>query len=816
MSKKEEGLVTKIATFIVDKRYLFFLIFSLLTIFSVFSRNWVEVENELSAYLDEDTETSQGLDIMEEEFTTFGTADIMVNNISFVEGEDLADSIEEIDGVLAVDFDDSTEHYNNAASLLSITFDYDEEDEKSEEALHKVEKAISHYDFYIDTELGDSQVAIIDEEIGFISILVVIIIIFALLFTSKTYAEIPVLLITFGVAALISDGTNFFLGTISFVSNSVTVVLQLAMSIDYALIFLHRYLEEREEAPAREAVITSLSKAISEISASSMTTIGGLLAMTFMQYKIGLDMGIVLIKAIIISLLTVFTLMPGLLLLFSNLIDKTRHKNFLPDISFIGEFAYKTRKIVPPIFLIFIIAGFIFSSKVPYVYGYSKLTTPQLNDTQIAENMIKENFDSENPLAILVPKEDNETEKELLAELESYDEIDEAMGLANIEAMDEYALADSLSPREFSELIDLDYESVKFIYGAYAADHENYGRIVGGLDNFSVPLIDMFTFVHEQVDEGYVTLDEDTQETLDDAYEQMDTARQQLEGDNYNRLLVSLNLPEEGEETFEFLDTLHEIVDKYYEEDVYLVGESTSQYDLANAFDHDNTLVSILSALFVIAVLLFTFQSVGAPLLLILVIQGSIWLNFSFPYLTKSNLFFMSYLIVDSIQMGANIDYAVVVSSRYLELKEKMSRKDAIIETMNLAFPTLLTSGMILAIAGTLIGQLTSEPAIVGVGQNLGRGTIISLILVMFVLPQVLLLGDQIIERTSFTVRKKKSSTKKKGSMYVDGHVDGEISGRVVGNLRGKIHGEINGSIHTKDFQPEDGEIKDENNEENK
>ena len=798
---QDVNFMTKVAAFIVDKRNLFFFIFAVLIVFSAFSRNWVNVENKLSAYLSEDTETSQGLNVMQEEFLTYGTAKVMVANISYEQAKVIAGRIKGIEGVSTVEFDDTSDHYNDASALFSVTFAYDENDDRCIETLDVLVEELSGYDIYVDTTLGNTLAETIASEISVIAVYVAIIVVSALLLTSRTYAEVPVLLITFLSAAIIGMGTNFFFGTISFVSDSVTIVLQLAMSIDYALILCHRYLEEHEKLPVREAVITALSKAIPEISASSLTTICGLMAMTFMQFQIGFDMGVVLIKAILLSLLSVFMLMPGLLILFSKLMDKTRHKNFVPKIPFVGRFAYRTRKIFPPIFILILVVAFYFSGKCPYVYGYSFLTTPKLNDAQIAENMIKNTFGSENFLGLVVPAGDYESEAKLLAELESYDEVERTMGLSNAEAMDGYMLTDKLTPRQFSELTDLDYEVAKLLYGAYAANDENYGKIVSGLDTFNVPLIDMFLFLYDQVQEGYVKIDADLQETLDDAYTQMNDAKLQLQGENYSRMLVYLNLPEEGDETFAFLDNIHEIAGKYYDGNVYLVGESTSQYDLFKAFAYDNTLVSILSVVFVIVILLFTFKSVGVSILLILVIQGSIWINFSFPYLTGSNLFFMSYLVVSSIQMGANIDYAIVISSRYLELKREMSQREAIIETMSLVFPTLITSGMILAIAGILIGSMTSEAAIAGIGESIGRGTIISLILVMFVLPQILLLGDKIIEKTSFVVSPPIRTQSARGLVYVNGRINGQVSGTITGSVHGIIRGDVSALVESGEMK---------------
>jgi predicted RND superfamily exporter protein len=353
-------------------------------------------------------------------------------------------------------------------------------------------------------------------------------------------------------------------------------------------------------------------------------------------------------------------------------------------------------------------------------------------------------------------------------------------------------LVDKLTAREFSELLEIDYEVSELLYTAYAVNDENYAKILNGFSNYSVPLIDMFMFLYDEVDEGYVTLDDDLMDTLEEAHQSMQIALDQLQGPDYSRILVYLNLPEEGDETFAFIDEIHDIAAKYYDGTVLTPGESTSQYDLYKTFQRDNTVVNVVSILAVLTVLLFTFMSAGMPVLLIMVIQGVIWINFSVPALQQKNVFFLSEMIVSSIQMGANIDYAIVISGRFMELKDKMSKKEAIIETMNFAFPTIITSGTMLSLAGILIGQLSSNAAVCGIGQCLGRGTILSIITVMFVLPQILLLGEKVIDKTSFAVSMPLKLERNAGLMRVDGIVQGTINGAVMGEFHGLVRGEAN------------------------
>ena len=794
---KETGssFMEKLATVIVDKRNLIFLLTIILLVFSVFSRNWVEVESDLTYYLPGGSETKQALTIMDEQFTTYGTAEVMVANITPEQAAALEPKIKEIKGVQSVDYDETTAHYNNLSALYSITFAYSEDDDACLDSLNAVKEYLSNYDLYVDTDLGNTQQETIDHEISVIMVYVAIVIVLVLLFTSETYGEVPVLILTFVVALVLNQGTNFLMGKISFISNSVTSILQLALSIDYAIIFCNRFKEEHRLLDLREAVIVSLSKSIPEIGASSLTTIGGLVAMLFMQFKIGPDMAICLIKAILFSMLSVFVVMPGLLMLFGPYMSKTKHRNFVPKISFVGRYAYKTRKIVPIVFAVVLVFAYHFQTQCPYAYGYGPIKTPVLNETQIADNMIDENFTKSNLVALVVPKNDDyRVEAAMIKELESHDEVDHTRGLSNIEAMDGYMLEDRLTSRQFSEMAGLDYELAQVVYTGYALENDEYGQVIGNFSNYSVPLIDMFLYVCDEVDSGIVSLDQDQIDDLHDAQTQMLSAKAQLQGADYNRILVYLNPSlQSGDEMYEFTDQMRTIARKYYPDgDIYLAGDATNEYDFQKSFAIDNIVVSVVSVLIVLIVLLFTFQSVAMPILLILVIEGAIWVNFSVPAFIHTPLYFMGYLIVSSIQMGANIDYAIVIATRYNELRDKMDHKTAMIETLNFAFPTILTSGTIMTVAGTLIGQMTSDACIVGIGQCLGRGTIISIFLVLFVLPQILLVGGKLVDKTSFSMHHVVLHTNTaSGRVRVNGMVQGEVNGSVAGTMNAVVDGNV-------------------------
>ena len=798
---KKPGPMLTLATHIVDKRNLVFLLVGIALIFSFIARDRVSVENDLTAYLPPDSETKEGLDVMKQQFITYGSANIMVANVSYEEAEALFNVIKDIEGVQQADFDDSTEHYNHASALYSVTFDYPEEDPACLDALAAVKAALEPRDTYVSTSLGDTSAELIRKEVNMITAFVAVIVVLVLTFTSQTYAEVPIIGLTFIVAAVLNTGTNFLMGTISFVSNSVTTILQLALSLDYAVIYCNRFKEEKATHDLREAVILSLSKAIPEVGASSLTTIGGLIAMLFMRFRLGPDMAICLIKAIFFSLLTVFTVMPGLLMLMGGLMEKTKHKSFVPKVPFVGHFAYATRFLIPPVFLLLTVGAVSLSGRCPYVYGYDTLVTPRLNDMQIAEKMIDETFSSRAMVAVVVPRGDYSEEQELIRDLEAFDQVDSVTAIANSDALDGYKLADKLTPREFAELMKLDYETAEFLYSAYAVHNESYDKLISGISKYRVPLIDILLYVSEKAEDGYFNLDRDQADTLSDARARMLMGKQQLEGENNDRMLVYLTLPEAGEETYRFTDMIRRTAQEHYPKgEIYVVGNSTNQYEFEKSFRTDNVVVSVVSILIVLSVLLFTFKSAGMPVLLILVIQGSIWLNFSYPTLAREDVFFLTELVVSSIQMGANIDYAIVIAGRYMENIKTMDRKSAIVEAMNFAFPTILTSGTILAVSGILISRITTECTINGIGEALGRGTIISIILVMFVLPQILVLGGKILEKTSFSMRSAIREHSASGLVAVDGLITGRISGTVNGVFRGTIDGDVDVKLLSGSF----------------
>ena len=751
---EKPDLMQRVARTIVDSRYLIFLLFAVAAVYCVLSVGRVRTSNDLAAFLPADMETRRGLAVMETEFTGYATAMVMVSNVTFETAERLADEIAALPKVASLGFDDTTAHFVSSSALFSVLFDGGAEDGAVIETMARIRALTAQYDCYISTSVGDDYSATVAEEMGGILIIAAIVIAAVLLLTSRSYFEVVIFAIVFAFAALLNMGTNFWLGEISSITNTIAVIMQLALAIDYAIIFAHRYQDEAlRHENLREALIEALAKSIAEISSSSLTTIAGLGALTLMRFRLGYDLGIVLAKGIVCSMLTVFLLMPGLILLFPRALHKTAHKNLIPNLEGWGRILMKRKFLLVIVFALLLPGAIWCSLHVEYAFSDGSVDTLVYSESYAAQHKIRNTFSPDTAVAVLLPGRDYDAEKAILRRLEALPEIKSATGLAGVELPDGHALTDSCAPRAFAELLDIDIEQARLLYQAYGVEHGEYQALFGSAANYQVPLVDMFLYLFEKIDQGVVTLTEGQTETLSALRGQLEQAVGQLRGENWDRLVLTASVPAEGEASVALVETIRGVAEEYYEKGgVMIVGDITVARDLRESYSGDSVLISLLTIGFVFVILLFTFRSPVAAAVLVFVIQGSIWINFSFPYLTDVHCSFVTNMIVSAIQMGATIDYAIVLMSRYQALRSRLDKREAMAKAVGEAFPTVLTSGSIMTVAGLLIAYRISDPYVGHIGLAVGRGALISVVLVLTVLPQLIVLFDGAISKTTFTI----------------------------------------------------------------
>lgn len=755
----------KIAEFVVKFRKIILLFFLGFAGYCVYGMTQTKVEYSISSYLDETTDTRRALDIMDKEFYTFGSTSFMVKNISYEEAHDLYEKIEDVEGVKPFDFYNTPDYYKDACAKYTVTFEGTEDDPITVNAFNTIKTLLSDHEYYVSVDLTDNYADTLQQSINFVLVFVVIIIIVVLLITSESFMEVPVFLATFGIAALFNMGTNYWLGTISFVSKSVCVILQLALAIDYAIIMANRFQEEKQFTRDSEtAMVNALSKAIPEIFGSSLTTISGMLALCTMSLKLGADLGIVLAKSIVWSMVSVFFVMPALLLMFDKPISKTMHKSLVPKVNFLGKFAGHTKWVMP--FLYIALAGVCLyaSNKVTYVYAENSIDTERPSSAMIAEKEISNVFGYSTQFVIVMPGNDYAEQLDILNTVSEEPLVRKAQGIANTQITKNdisYYLPEKINYKQFADFINIDYAASDKIYSGYAMlckeDTRDSAEEVliyeaNKLD-YKVSLLDLcdVAFSHDELIRASLNDKPDAIDSYNDIKRQITDAEKQLIGPNYSRVVFEIGAAEEAPETFALIKRLNTTIKGKYP-DVIFAGNAMADYDLNKTFSKDNLVVTILTLVFVYVVLVITFKNWGIPFPLCLVIQGAIFINFTYFFLTGINCYFFVNLIVSAIQMGATIDYAIVITNRYTELRKTYTdKKQAIIDSINQSFPTILTSGTILISASFLIGVIVGDPLIATLGSCLCRGCLISIASALLVMPALILLWDPLIDKTALS-----------------------------------------------------------------
>ncbi len=663
-------------------RRIVILLYLCLTVLAVMAAQKVQVDTNLADYLPEDSLSTISIDVMGEEFDgEIPNAELMVKDISLKDAVNLEDALLEIEGVnevtgigdtvdLAIPIEmypeDTVESYykdGNALYYLALDESYDYSLVETIEELAG-DNAVMSGSFVNSQYLS----AVSSPEITKIVGIAVVFAIIILSLTMSSWLDPLLVLASIGIAILLNSGTNLLLGTISSVTKTAASVLQLGVSVDYSIFLLHRYREYQSQGMQKEeAMAEALATSMSSIASSALTTVIGFLALIFMRYRIGADMGIVLSKGVLLSLICVFTLFPCMVLSFSKWIDATQHKVIIRGV---GGLPNLIRRLRIPTALIFVAAAGIcvfVQQGNTYYYG----TSHQFKDSsQIKQDQqeIESVFGMNNTMVLLVPSGDTASEYMLCEALEDMEAVKSVTSYVS-----------TLSPVIPSALLP-------------------------------------------------------------------DSIVSQLESEDYSRIVLKLSADEESEETFALIDEINALAGNWYE-DYYLAGTSVSTYDLKTVISADTLKINAITIGAIFLILLLTFHSLPAAVLLVLTIEGAIWIDMGISYFIQEPLFYIGYLIVSSILIGATVDYAILLTSRYVESRAQMDKKAAREDAIRHSAISIFTSAIILSAAGLLLQLMSTSQLTAQLGGLLAKGTSLALIIVLFVLPNALVWLDAVIVR---------------------------------------------------------------------
>lgn len=768
LSKISHGL-KKIPEGIVKLKWVFLVLFVALSIFGAVMIPHTKINYDLTGYLPANCDSSTALELLKKEFDDKGMAYVMVKDVTPEKAGEIKTRLEQVEGVATVTYVESMNYKNNSALYTVTLKDYDST-AGAFDAVKDIIDALSDEKAYLSGQSAFSYYTKLETEqsIMKLGIAIVVIILLVMLFTSKTYFELIVLILVFGAAMAINMGTNFlFVNGISYIANLVALVLQLALSLDYSIILLHRYMEERDNGEdAKTATVTALTKGLPEILSSSLTTVAGLAALMLMTLSIGAEIGLSLAKGIVISMATVIFFMPALLVIFDKPIQKTRHKSFVPNVTKPARAIVKARKVIVPAFLLIAILAGVAQGFNKYSFNYNSGSLIVAPKKVIEET----GFGTLNSIVVVVPKGDAEKERQLVKYVESFDLIDKsqttALATINVYSFvdpnttEKLYLTDEVSKKDIGDLIDkipsdagVNPLIIKPIIESWFDDYvKNYLPEGTKPSKAKVRLIDLLDFaVREKFDAISRFIGDDPEKLAYlEQVKQISFAKANLESENYSRITFNINGGVEDDDVFELVKTLKSGVSDFYEER-YITGESVVCYEMSEYFMKDNLMVCLFTDLFILVILLITFRNISLPIILILAIQGGIFINFAIPFLSKTSISFIGYLIISAIQMGATIDYAIVLTNRYRGIRKDFTdRYDAMAAATNAVFPTILTSGVILTATGFVMSMLSSG-VVAQLGLLLGVGTLTSIIIVLFVLPSLLLVTEKVVDKTDFS-----------------------------------------------------------------
>ena len=671
--------------FIIKHKKAIVIIFSVLALVSVIAQFGVKTNYDMVDYLSDEANSIQSTDVMEEEFDDdVANTRVMIKDVSIQEALAYKEKLEKIDGVSGVmwlddvmdittpvemEDSDTVETYYKDRNAL---FSFEVADGKEVEATDAVYKLIGPDNAMSGEALNtaNSQKSTGDETMNAALILVPMIIIILLLSTTS-WLEPFFFLTTIGVSVLINMGTNIFLGEVSFVTGAVAPILQLAVSLDYAIFLLHSFTDYRKtEDTPEQAMKLAMKRSFPAIAASASTTIFGFTALMFMKFGLGADLGLNLLQGILLSFISVMVFLPALTLLLYKWIDKTQHRPFIPSTFNIGKFIMKLRIPVLLIVLIVIVPAFLAQGKTNFLYGTGD--NPDHTRAGQDEQKIEEVFDKYTPMVLLVPKGDLAREEELVQDLDDLDEVKSSISYVGT--------IGSAIPPEY-----LNKEETKSFFSK-----------------------------------------------------------------NYSRITLNTTTATEGDEAFALVEKVKQIAENYYGEDYHALGESMTMYDMRDIVEADNTLVNALTVISIAIVLLVTFRSITFPVILLLTIETSVWINLAMPYLSDTPLVYIGYLIISTVQLAATVDYAILFTENYTQLRKEMSAWKAVVKTIDEKTFSIGVSASILSSVGFILSATSSDPIVSSIGLLLGRGALLAFLAVLFLLPALLVVLDRIIEKTTW------------------------------------------------------------------
>ena len=683
---------------VVKLRVPILIVSVLLLIPSIFGFLSTRINYDILSYLPSDIETMKGQDIMLDEFGKGGFSLVMLDGMEDKDVEKVKEKIEKVDHVCDVLWydtladvslpkevlpDDIYDFFNtDNSTMMAVFFDEATSADGSLEAVKEIRSIAGEQCFVsgMSSVVEDIKDLTMQEAPMYVVIAVILTSIILAL-TMDSFLIPLFFMLSVGMAIVYNMGTNFIQGEISFITEALAAVLQLAVTIDYSIFLWHSYKEEKEKHPGdnKEAMAVAIGKTITSVVSSSITTVAGFLALCFMSYELGMDMGIVMAKGVVIGVICCITVLPSMILVFDKALEKTMHKDLVPSLEKPSKFIIKHHAAFIVLFIVVLI---------PAIYG-------QIN-TNVYYN-----------LTDTLPKD--------LNSVIANTKLDEEYNMATTHML----LVDAdMKPKEVNSMLD------------------EMGKVDGVSFSMSLDTLIGPSIPREIVPESVTKI---------------------LKSDKWQLMLIGSEYKVASDEENAQIDELSKIL-KSYDKDGMLIGEAAATKDLIDITDHDFKVVNIVSIAAIFIIILIALRSVSLPIILVAVIEFAITVNMGVPCFTNTTIPFIAYVVIGTIQLGATVDYAILMTTRYKT--ERNAGKDKH-EAVTIALSTSMKSIMVSALgffASTFgVGVYSSVDMISQLCTLMSRGAIISMITVICILPSMLMLFDKVIINTTMGMKKKEN-----------------------------------------------------------
>lgn len=682
--------MVKIGKWIARHKVLILILGILLVVPSVIGMAKTRVNYDLLSYLPEHLETVKGQDLLVDEYGMGAFSMVVAEDMELKDVQKLKETFEEIPHVKDVLwYDDITDitvpvemlpddleeaFFRGDATMLLALFDNTTSSDEAMDAVTQMRKAADKQCFIsgmtgVVTDIKNLCL----KEMPVYVVIAVLLCLFILELTSGSYLVPVLFLLSIGLAILYNMGTNIFLGEISYITQSLTAILQLGVTMDYSIFLLHSYEENKKRFPGEKerAMGHAIANTFQSVIASSVTTIAGFAALCFMTFALGRDLGIVMGKGVLMGVLCCVTILPSLVLVFDRAIEKTSHRQLLTNMDRISGFITKHYKVWIGVFLILIIPAAYGNSRTEIYYNIAQ-SLPESLPSNIANEKLEKDFDMANVHMVLMDKHMDSLKKQEM--MEKIDEVDGVKWSISMNSLIGPAVPESMIPSEVKEMLQSENYELAFVCSEYGAATEAVNRQIAQIDR----------------------------------------------------------------------------IVKAYDSDAMVIGEAPLMKDLQDVTDIDLKMVNLVSIAAIFLIIMLTFKSISLPVILVAVIESAIMVNMAVPYFQGESLPFVASIVIGTIQLGATVDYAILMTSRYQkERRRGKNKKEAVSIAHRMSMPSIVSSGLSFFAATFGVAAYSNIDMISSICTLLARGALISMCVVILILPAMFMIFDGVVCKTS-------------------------------------------------------------------